>query len=242
MIPSLGGVQRKSVMFTSENAIYEIRGPFGVPIQIAPSSLLLVLIFVEFGAGSTAMFYDLAVLAVIISSILLHEIGHAWGALVQGVPVHRIVLNGCGGFCQPGRSATRRENELIVAMGPIVNLTLWAVFSLIAPLLVNETMWWLAITIAQVNLWLALFNLLPITPLDGSKLLYLVLSRVFPSDTAVRIGGGIGLFVAAILLMAVAGLVAVDPWAAFDWWLLLVLLILVPAVPVHWRMVAGQTG
>ena len=44
----------------------------------------------------------------------LHEMGHAWGALVQGVPVRRIMLHGGGGFCERARSATAREDELIV--------------------------------------------------------------------------------------------------------------------------------
>lgn len=50
-------------------------------------------------------------------SIHLHELGHACGNPAQVVPVNRIMLYGGGGFCERTRSATRYEQELIVAMG-----------------------------------------------------------------------------------------------------------------------------
>jgi hypothetical protein len=78
----------------------------------------------------------------LVGSIFLHELGHAWGATVQGVPVRRIVINGGGGFCEQARSATRRQDELIVAMGPIVNLTIWAAGSLAAPPIVAPFRAW----------------------------------------------------------------------------------------------------
>jgi len=66
-------------------------------------------------------------------SIFLHELGHAWGTIVQGIPVRRIMIYGGGGFCERSRSASVKQRELIVAMGPIVNLVIWAFASLSLP-------------------------------------------------------------------------------------------------------------
>ena len=45
-----------------------------------------------------AMMFDLIFVAMLIGSILAHELGHAWGALIQNVRVRRIMLHGGGGF------------------------------------------------------------------------------------------------------------------------------------------------
>ena len=49
----------------------------------------------------------MAFLAMVVGSIFLHEMGHAWGCLVQGIPVTRIVMYGGGGLCERSRSASR---------------------------------------------------------------------------------------------------------------------------------------
>ena len=79
-------------------------------------------LFVDFGGTPRDFAFDLMFFAILIGSIYLHELGHAWGCLIQGVPVRRVMIYGGGGFCEPTRSSTRYEQELIVAMGPIVNL------------------------------------------------------------------------------------------------------------------------
>jgi stage IV sporulation protein FB len=51
-----------------------------------------------------------------------------------------------------------------------------------------------------MNLFLALFNLLPVHPLDGGKLFQLALMRALPTRTAIRISGGVGLVLAVLWL------------------------------------------
>ncbi len=229
-------------MFTSVNPITELNGPFGIPVQIAPSILLLVLIFVGVPGNAQDLAYDLMYLGIVVGSIFLHEVGHAWGCHIQNVPVRRIVLNGCGGFCEPSRSATRYENELIVAMGPIVNLVLWAVFSLLAPLVTDPEMGWVVQTIAWVNIWLACLNLIPVVPLDGSKLFYLGLCRLMRPGIAAGVCGVIGMLFASLLILLLVSIAVEDPVFALDWWFLLAMLILVPALPAHWRMLRSQSA
>jgi len=185
-------------MFGTEKPIFEFRGPWGVPIQIGGSLMFLALIFVPLGGSSDMLFYGLISFAMLIASIFLHELGHAWGCLIQGIPVRRIMLFGGGGFCERSASATPYEEELIVAMGPIVNLAIWAVASLLAPAMADPTLAWALYWLSQMNLFLALFNLLPVMPLDGGKLFQLALMRFMPPHAATRLAGWVGLFMTVL--------------------------------------------
>ncbi len=185
-------------MFNNDNPIFQFNGPWGIPVQIGGTIILLPLIFISFSGGTTALMYDLLFVGMLIGSIFLHELGHAWGCHVQGVPVRRIMIHGGGGFCEQSRSARFEQQELIVAMGPIMNLTIWALASLATQYLNLGTAAWAIYWLAQMNLFLALFNLLPVHPLDGGKLFQLLLLRFLPATTATRISGGVGLVLAVL--------------------------------------------
>ncbi len=62
---------------------------------------------------------------------------------------------------------TKRRMGIVAAMGPAVNLVLGAAFFALNVLAPSE-LFFLA---TKVNIWLALFNMIPVPPLDGSKIL-----------------------------------------------------------------------
>lgn len=219
-------------MLRDTNPIFEFRGPWGVPVQIGASILLLPLIMIDFGGSPRALAFDLMFFAILIVSIFLHELGHAWGNLIQGVPVKRIMLYGGGGFCERTRSATRYEQELIVAMGPIVTLVLWAGAGLIAPLISDPEIRWVFLTISSVNGFLAALNLLPVQPLDGGKLFELVMHRMFPPRAAFMIAGATGLFFSLIWLPLVV-------WGFMSYGFIL---FFVPSLLIHWQMLKGRSA
>ena len=219
-------------MFQDSNPIFEFRGPWGVPVQIGASLILLFLLIVDLDGGPVSLAYGLMFFAILIGSIFLHELGHAWGCLIQGVPVTRIMIFGGGGFCERSRSASRYEQELIVAMGPIVNLVLWAVASLVSPYINDPEIGWAIDTIAYVNLFLVILNLLPVHPLDGGKLFQLLLYRVLPTGVAVRISGAVGLLISILWIPAML-------WAFAN---LGLFLIFFPSPFVHWHMLMGRTA
>ncbi|MEX2054776.1 MAG: site-2 protease family protein [Candidatus Andersenbacteria bacterium] len=67
---------------------------------------------------------------------------------------------------------------LVALAGPATNFILMAIFGLAARLSpIDTALPFLFVTIALVNGWLMFFNLIPIPPLDGSKILYLFLDR-----------------------------------------------------------------
>lgn len=214
-------------MFSTGNIILEFRGPWGVPVQIGSSIWLLAIAFL-FGATSPyEMFYSVVFFILVMGSIYLHELGHAWGCLVQGIPVRRVVLYGGGGFCEHTRSASRRQSELIVAMGPIVNLTIWSVASLIAPAIDQPEAYWLVSSLANINLFLAILNLLPAQPLDGGRLMHLALLRILSPRAATAIAGAVGLVISILWL----------PAMLFSFAFFGLILIFIPSIAFHWHMV-----
>ncbi len=213
-------------MFSGSHPVFEFRGPWAIPIQIGASIIFLPLILIDLGGDARGLAYDVMFLVILLGSIFLHELGHAWGCLIQGVPVRRIVLSGAGGFCERSRSASRREEELIVAMGPIVTLVLWAVAGLVAPFVDDPEIAWVLWTISSVNGFLAVLNLLPVHPLDGGKLLALALNRVFDARLATLLSGGVGLVTAVLWV----------PLMLYGFIEFGFILFFLPSVLLHWRM------
>lgn len=196
----------------NDTSLTTVRGPWGIPVHISPSILMLFLVFVSLSGGDATTFSDtLTLFAILMASIFAHEMGHAWAARKLGVKVSRITLHGGGGSCQHN-CAGALAAEFIVIMGPIVNLGLWALLSVCAEAIWSsvperdlvsaggladhrtklEIAYWLWVA-SNLNLALFFFNLVPVQPLDGGKLLHLWLLRILRQDHALIVVGGIGL-------------------------------------------------
>lgn len=234
-------------MTQNDTAILQFRGPWSVPIEVSSSIifLLFLVVGVHAGGGTSGLVDGAIICVILIGSILLHELGHAWGARVQGIPVSRVVLHGGGGACLHS-AAPARASEFIVAMGPLVNLALWAMLSLgaegvwatiphgdfAAPLdhfamRLNLAAWlWFA---AELNLMLFVLNLIPIQPLDGGKLLHLGLLRVLSPSRALKCAGAIGLICAVLWIPAM-----VVMFVTFGF-----VLLFLPNLRLHWHMMRG---
>ncbi|GAB5445819.1 site-2 protease family protein [Gymnodinialimonas sp.] len=234
------------------NSIFlTLPGPWRIPIQFDISLLflaaLLGALFLESGLLAAALFFALILLA-----ILLHELGHAAACVVQGVPVTRVVLFGGGGFCEHDARVTPRQAEFIAIAGPLVNLALWALATLILPMLaapppepmnINGT--WITgppraqsevyrtlALFAQLNLFLALFNLIPVLPLDGGRLLHSWLHRFVPGRRANKITGGVGVILSVLWIPLL--------FAAF--FTFGFVLLFFPNIALHWRMMRSGQG
>lgn len=149
---------------------------FGFPVRIEWMFWLLCLVlgmrFLE-QDGPQGIGQFLLMTAVVLGSILWHELGHAWARKRSGAPYSEITLYGFGGLCSgPGRF-TRGQSIFIAAAGPAASLALGALTYLIvfAPGAADP---WVRFFIGQmlwVNVGWAILNLLPILPLDGGHIL-----------------------------------------------------------------------
>ncbi len=160
-------------------------------ISVVAISFAFSLVLGEIGMLVTAPLKFLAwvffSLVTIGSGFILHEMAHKavanhYGAQArfvmwtQGLAIMLILSIFGFLFAAPGavyiysNSISRKENGLISLAGPVTNIVIAVIFvalAFIAPISAfNMNLWALG---AQINLILAIFNMLPMFPLDGSK-------------------------------------------------------------------------
>ena len=101
----------------------------------------------------------------------------------------------------------RKDLALVSLSGPLSNVVLAILASFIVKIIVNieptellSFLIFIFITIAKLNLLLAIFNLIPIPPLDGSKIFSLLLPEKLAN--AFLSLGSIGIFIIFFLLLS----------------------------------------
>ncbi|MGB7685849.1 MAG: site-2 protease family protein [Solirubrobacterales bacterium] len=172
--------------------------------------------------------FILAVLSAVgfFGSILLHELGHAFAALRNGIGIVGIQLWIFGGMARMDREADSPGAELKVALaGPLVTLALvviltlggiaavgWEEFKEAAVLEttagVSGVMAMVA-WLASINLLVLVFNMLPAYPMDGGRVARAIAWwRTGDRNAATRFAAGLGrifgyLFIGAGIYMAV---------------------------------------
>ncbi|MBN1122002.1 MAG: site-2 protease family protein [Anaerolineae bacterium] len=136
-------------------------------------------------------------------SVLLHEFGHALTALVFKIPVRRVRLMIFGGVAELGDESPNAVSEFCVAVaGPLVSMGIAVVTGVIwlaLPYLVDGLDPLIAVLgyLAQINLMLAIFNLVPGFPLDGGRVLRSIIWGITGSlRQATTIAGSVGRLVA----------------------------------------------
>ena len=98
----------------------------------------------------------------------------------------------------------KRDIMLIALAGPISNLGLAVLLSLALKIIAAPTLILLISSFIKLNIFLAIFNLLPIHPLDGSK----ILAGILPADWAKEYEGFMrdyGLFLLIFLIIPIGG-------------------------------------
>jgi len=176
--------------------------------------------------------------AVIIYSIILHEVAHGWVADYLGDPTARLtgrlslnplphidplmtvalplllIFTGSPlvfGAAKPvpvdpfNFREPQKDMGLTALAGPATNLLIAGAAALILRFTLSPILFSLLSYAVQINVFLAVFNLLPIPPLDGFK----VLSGVLPRDVADSLRGfdNQGFFILFILLFFFPGVI-----------------------------------
>lgn len=148
----------------------------------------------------------LAVVLLVFSCVLLHELGHAWAAKRCGIRTPDITLLPIGGVARLERIPEKPGEEIFVALaGPLVSAVLAAGFGAASgfslPPLDGEIREWgqLCSKLFTINTGLLLFNLLPAFPMDGGRVLRALLATRFTYRRSTRIAATIGQTLAVAL-------------------------------------------
>ena len=157
-----------------------------------------------------------ALLLLVFSCVVLHELGHALTARRFGIATRDIVLLPIGGVARLERMPEKPGQEMLVAVaGPAVNVVIAALVVLLMTLTgrppgLARLDGGLLETLLLVNVLMVLFNLIPAFPMDGGRVLRALLAMRLPYLRATKIASAVGQ--GAALLLGVAGLFYLHNW------------------------------
>ena len=126
----------------------------GAPVSITIWFFLLFL-----------MLPPIAVVAVF-TSVLIHELAHAWMANRKGYQVYGVSIDILSGAASIDSNMHDRDSIPIVAAGPISTLMLCVSSYFLEPFIPGSFISYMF----NINLFLFIFNILPIYPMDGGQI------------------------------------------------------------------------
>jgi Zn-dependent protease len=175
---------------------------FGIPLFLDYSWFIILALATRAYASSYSVWgpalawsAGLAVALMLFGSVLLHELGHSLAAMSQGIKVNSITLFLFGGVASiDSESKTPGQAFQVAIAGPLVSFGLFLILGLGSQVLPRTNL--LAIVterVAEINLVLGLFNLIPGLPLDGGQVLKAAIWQITGSRfTGVRWAAKIG--------------------------------------------------
>jgi Zn-dependent protease/CBS domain-containing protein len=178
------------------------------------------------------------------ASVLAHELAHSLVGRANGIPIKSITLFIFGGVAQMTKEATKASAEFkMAAAGPACSLAIGGVFALVWFLTRDliEPLSAMAFYLAQINVILAAFNLIPGFPLDGGRVFRSLVWRFsgnYQRSTriATRLGQGVAYaFIAGGILM----MVLLQEWIG-GLWLVFIGWFLQNAASASYRQVQWQ--
>ena len=197
-------------MQQGSKANWQVGTIFGIPLFI-DSSWFLVLALVTFANGvswqqmypnwmtGTAWVVGFAMALLLFVSVLCHELGHSLVARSQGIKVNSITLFLFGGIASIDEEAKTPGQAFQVAIaGPAVSISLFLFLNLVVKFITADSpMQVLLQSLGEINLVLALFNLIPGLPLDGGQILKALVwkatgNRLQGVRWAARVGQALG--------------------------------------------------
>jgi Zn-dependent protease/CBS domain-containing protein len=195
----------------------------GTAIRIHITFLLfLIWIFAAGWAsgGADAAVGSLIFMVLLFACVLAHEFGHIFTARAFGVATPDVTLLPIGGVARLERIPEKPSEEFLVAIaGPMVNVVIAIVLIAVTPTHLSADHFAalespkvsMIDRLAEVNLFLAVFNMIPAFPMDGGRvlraLLAIRLGHLRATEIAAMIGqwcafglGFLGLFYNPLLI------------------------------------------
>jgi len=165
--------------------------------------LFLAWIFVMHwvSGGSTEAWNGLIFMILLFACVLAHEFGHVFAARGFGIATPDVTLLPIGGVARLERIPEKPSEKFLVAIaGPLVNVAIAVGLIFLAGAsmrseglaAVESSRIALVDRLAAVNLFLALFNMIPAFPMDGGRVLRALLSVRLGFVRATEIAAWIG--------------------------------------------------
>jgi Zn-dependent protease len=172
------------------NNALSIGSVFGIPIRLHVSLLIAMVVLSLFSNAGPLVVLILAL--GIFGSVALHELGHSLVARAKGSYIHEIVLYPFGGAAKISNIPKRPIDEIQVALaGPAVSLVLAIVFSQ------TEMLTFLGF----LNTMLFFFNILPVFPMDGGRVLRAMLTIKMGRLEATRVAAQVGKYFCGLFVI-----------------------------------------
>jgi Zn-dependent protease len=197
---------------------------FGIELQIHPSWLISLFILSYYAyidiapsvvrpdSEGARLLVALLFAILIAVCIVAHELSHSLVARVYGLPVKRITLFAFGGVSQIEREAPHPRAEFSIALaGPLSSVVIACVLAGISRVIhpAHSRLPGLWGQLGALNMYLALFNLIPAFPMDGGRVLrsglWALGSRARATRWAVAVGRSFAMLAVgggAVLLLA----------------------------------------
>jgi len=132
-----------------------------IPFRMYATGWILIAGCILLGQRLDGWQYGLPLGTLLVASLLMHEVGHMIAASALGVPVREFGLRLGGAYNRRAYATCRRDEILISAAGPLMNLCV------ALPLLLLPKV---GFQLALGNLALCVVNLLPLPSSDGLRI------------------------------------------------------------------------
>ncbi len=183
---------------------------FGFPVIIETGAFLLLAVLFLFGLYLDYTMLDTVIgIGIVVVSLMVHELGHAFAARSFGLTNIEITLHQMGGHTRRDRFTDRWYKELSiniagVSAGFAIALVCFGAIIILPLGEVTQSWLWL---VFRLNVAWGIFNMLPIFPMDGGHALRNLLSAVLTPLNAATGAHAVGLVLAVTLGIIVVGLI-----------------------------------
>jgi Zn-dependent protease len=186
---------------------------FGIPVFVhwTFAFLPLLILLRPNDANEDQLLAMLIALPFIFACVVFHEFGHALTARRFGIDTLDVTLYPIGGVARLMRMTEKPLEEFLIAVaGPAVNVVLVVLLAcLLIPLAILDPLqvagslaFHVASIVAIANVVMIAFNLLPIFPMDGGRVLRALLTALVGHFQATQIAVGIGMAMAVLIGLA----------------------------------------
>ena len=132
--------------------------------------------------------------------VLLHEMGHSFVGKKLGYKLNLITLTPYGAMLSGNNSPFNADDEIKIAVaGPLVNLAL---------VVISVALWWIfpvlynfTFQFVWVNIYTFIFNILPMYPLDGGRILKALVAKKWGGAVARKILKIFGIIITSIMFL-----------------------------------------